>query len=158
KDNDRFLRTAARLVLQRIDPKKWADRLWKEDNNFAAYEGIIALCKINQAAPYTEQIYARLSKPAEGTEMQLAHLRTIQLALIHAKPKPANVQQIAAQCLSMFPQKDKMVNRELAIVLTHLRKEKMTDAPVHAALLKDLLANSDDKLQQIHYFYCLRFL
>src|SRR5262249_43034717 len=38
-ENDRFLRTAARLVLQRIDPKKWTDRLWKEEKDLVAWEG-----------------------------------------------------------------------------------------------------------------------
>ena len=43
-DPDRFLRTAARLVLQRIDPKKWVERLAKEPNDkdasdLVAYEG-----------------------------------------------------------------------------------------------------------------------
>jgi putative heme-binding domain-containing protein len=159
KDNDRFLRTAARLVLERIDPKKWTDRLWKEENNIVAYEGIVALCKTNHAAPYAEQIFTRLSKPAEGVEMQLAHIRTIQLALIHAGAKPqAPLQAIVSKSVELFPQKDKMVNRELAILLTYFRKEKLTDAPVHAKILADLLANKGDQQQQIHYFYCLRLL
>src|SRR5439155_342494 len=79
-------------------------------------------------------------------------------ALIHAKPQAASCQEIATRSLAMFPQKDKMVNRELAVLLTHFRKEKIIDKPVHAALLKDLQANPEDKQQQIHYFYCLRLL
>ena len=59
-DGDRFLRTAARLVLQRIDPKKWADELLQGESDLAALEAIVALCKTNQAAAYSEAIFDRL--------------------------------------------------------------------------------------------------
>ena len=48
-DKDRFVRHAARLVLERIDPKKYADKIWKEPNDLIAWNGIIALCHTNQA-------------------------------------------------------------------------------------------------------------
>ncbi len=58
----------------------------------------------------------------------------------------------------MFPHRDWRVNRELAILLTEFRREGLLRTPVHAKLLKALLANPKDRLQQIHYFYCLRLL
>ena len=161
-EKDRFVRTAARLVLERIDPAKWADRVWKEDKDIVAYEGIIALCKINKAAPYAEQIFTRLNRPsAADPQAQLDHLRTIQMALIHATPtgeKPKAFTAIADKCYELFPQKDPRVNRELAILLAHYGKEGVLTKPVHEKLLAALLAAKDDKAQQIHLFYCLRFL
>jgi putative heme-binding domain-containing protein len=157
-DSDPFLRTAARLVLQRIDPAKWADRLWKEKKDHIVLEGIIALCKENKAAAYTEQVYGLLVHMSEDPESRLDHVRTYQLALIHAPSKSPFARDIAKTCFELFPQKDWRINRELAIALAHCRKEGLLDKPVHSALLKDLLANKDDRQQQIHYFYCLRFL
>jgi putative heme-binding domain-containing protein len=158
-DKDRFVRTAARLVLQRIDPKKWPDRLWKETNDTTASEGIVALCKIDQAAPYAEQIFARLQAPPTGDAQGLLdYLRTVQLALIHAGSKPAPVKAIAADCEKLFPQKDWRANRELAILLTHFQIEGLLERPVQPALVKALLDSKDDRQQQIHYFYCLRLL
>jgi putative heme-binding domain-containing protein len=158
-DSDPFLRTAARLGLQRIDPAKWADRLWKEEKDLIVLEGILALCKENKAAPYADAIYGRLVKMKLGEpESTLNHVRTYQLALIHAPSKSTAAQDIAKAYFELFPQKDWRINRELAIALAHCRKEGILERPVHAALLKDLLANKDDRQQQIHYFYCLRFL
>lgn len=158
-DKDPFLRTAARLVLQRIDPKKWAERVWTEKNDLVAEEGIVALCKINQATPFAEQIYGRLNgvKPSDA-QGWLDWLRTTQLALIHAPAKPPAAKEIVERCAMAFPHADKLVNRELAIVLAHARKEELTTKPIHSAILKALLAAEGDRPQQIHYFYCLRGL
>ncbi len=157
-EKDRFLRTAARLVLQRIDPKQWAERIVAEKNDLVAEEGVIALCKINQAAPRSALIYERLNKAGEFTtpEAALDWLRTVQLALIHTGEKPAA--GIVERCGKLFPDKDARVSRELAIVLAHCRKEGFTDKPVHAELLKAMLDAKGDRPQQIHLFYCLRVL
>jgi putative heme-binding domain-containing protein len=160
-DNDRFLRTAARLVLQRIDPKKWADELLQGDSDLTALEAIVALCKTNQAAAYAEPIFEHLHhQPHDGdVQSQLNWLRAIQLALVHCPPpRSGQVRGIAVDLLEMFPHQDGRVNRELAILLTGLRREKVLDEPVHSKLLAALLAAADDRQQQIHYFYCLRLL
>jgi putative heme-binding domain-containing protein len=181
-DGDRFLRTAARLVLQRIDPKKWAAELLQGDSDLAALETIVALCKVNQAAPYAEAIFDRLHHMSHDGDVQsqLNYLRTVQLALVHTpSPRSGFVRGIAVDLLEAFPHRDPRVNRELAILLTDLRREKVLDEPVHAKLLAALLAEPQiDKTpvrvptlggtaamsewaarpQQIHYFYCLRLL
>src|SRR5262249_23237933 len=124
-DPDRFVRTAARLVLQRVEPSKWTDRLWKESNNHVFFEGVIALCKTNQAAAYAEPILERLRAMEPGTDVQalLDYLRTVQMALIHTgMPNGENVTAIAARCDRMFSHADWRVNRELAILLAHFGK------------------------------------
>jgi putative heme-binding domain-containing protein len=157
---DRFVRTAARLVLERIDPEKWADQVWKEAKDLAAFEGIIALCKVNRARPYAEPLFGRLrrAEPQGSVQRLLEYLRTVQMALIHAGEPPDGVRGIARQCEQLFPHADWRVNRELAILLTHFRREGLLEQPVHAKLLSALAASRDDRQQQIHYFYCLRLL
>jgi putative heme-binding domain-containing protein len=158
-DKDRFVRTAARLVLQRIDPEKWAGRLWKEPNDIVAYEGIVALCKIDRAASYAEQIFTRLQAPPSGeTQTLVDYLRTVELALVHAGSQAAPIKAIAAACEKLFPQKDWRTNRELAILLTYFQITGLLDRPVQPVLVRALLDSKDDRLQQIHYFYCLRLL
>ncbi|MGE3804164.1 MAG: HEAT repeat domain-containing protein [Gemmataceae bacterium] len=158
-DSDRFVRTAARLVLQRIDPKKWAGELVPVKSH-RGLEAIVALCKIDRAEPYTEAIFERLhlGLPEDNVQETLDHLRTLQLALVHTKERPGSVRGIALECYEAFPHKDPAVNRELATVLTYFRKEGVIDEPVHAKLLTALEAADDDKAQQIHFFYCLRLL
>jgi putative heme-binding domain-containing protein len=160
-DADRFLRTAARLVLQRIDAKKWADDLLQGESDLAAEEAIVALCKANQAAAYAEPIFERLHHQSHDGDVmsQLNWLRAIQLALVHCPPpRSGNVRGIAVDLLNLFPHADFRVNRELAILLTGLRRETVLDEPVHSKLLKAMLGGSSDREQQIHYFYCLRLL
>jgi putative heme-binding domain-containing protein len=160
-DRDRFVRHAARLVLERIDPHEWTDRLWREPNDLIAWNGVVALCHTHQAALYHEQLFARLrGGPGKGAapEAVLDWLRTVQLALVHTKQRPAWVRTIAVQCDQLFPHKDARVNRELAILLTQFHLEKQLDRPVQARLMKALEASQDDHPQQIHYAYCLRLL
>jgi putative heme-binding domain-containing protein len=58
----------------------------------------------------------------------------------------------------LFPHPDSAVSRELAIVLTGLRRSGERTGPIHAHLLDALLASRGDRPQQIFYFYCLRLL
>ncbi len=158
-DGDPFVRTAARLVLQRIDPAKWATRIAHEKNDRAAWQAIIALCKIDKASSYAETIFGRLNeaKAASGQPL-LDYLRTVQVALCHAEPTSGLVQPIAARCLRSFPHADWRVNRELAILLTHFQRAGQLRHDATPRLMSALLSSANDRLQQIHYFYCLRLL
>lgn len=160
-ESDRFARTAARLVLQRIDAKKWADELLHAESDVVAIEAIVALCKSNQAAEYGGAIFERLHHQTHDgdLESQLNYLRAVQLALAHCpQPRSGDVRGIAVDLFQSFPHSDASVNRELAILLTDLRREKVLDEPVHSKLLSALLSSANDRQQQIHYFLCLRLL
>src|SRR5262249_23220594 len=132
-DEDHFVCTAARLVLERIDPKKWTDTLSKEKNDLAAHHAIIALCHAGKADAHGETIFTRLkaSKPTD-TKSLLGYARTVQLACFHVAKPPESVKEVAAACEKLFPNDDAMVNRELAILLTHFRRTKVIESDVHA--------------------------
>lgn len=182
-DADPFIRHAARLVLERIEPTKWVDRLVSDKTDLAAWNAIVALAHTNQAAAHAEPIYARLQKPAgrstpswafrahaeplsarlqkaTGTEPQalLDWLRTMQLTLIHTNSRPSEVKMLATQCFNLFPQQDSRVNKELAIVLAHLQREGHLKQPWQAKVVPLLQDAKGEREQQIHYFYCLRVL
>jgi putative heme-binding domain-containing protein len=158
-DKDRFVRTAARLVLQRIKPQKWHHKL-QEGTSPMRWEAIIALCKVDRAARYADDIFAVLAgDPLPGTpESVLDYLRTVQMALVHTAARPKSLHAIAERCYGLFHNADWRIKRETAILLTYFRREHLTDKPIHSLLLNTLLASSNDRQQQIHYFYCLRFL
>jgi putative heme-binding domain-containing protein len=159
-EKDPFTRTAARLVLQRIEPAKWASELIEEADDHVAHEAIIALCKINKANEFTEPIFERLhdKTPGESPAQLLEWLRTIQLALIHCKERPHAVRGIAVECRDLFPHKDKFVNRELAILLAEFARAKEINQGVVGKLLTAMKESADDRPQQIHYFYCMRIM
>jgi putative heme-binding domain-containing protein len=160
-DQNKQVRTAARLLLQRADPATWIDKFAAERADYIAMEAIVALCKTNQAAKYSQPIAERLARvtPTEDAEFQLDYLRTWQLALIHCETAaltPA-ARQMLARLTYQFPSTDQRIAREAAILLTHGRRAGLFREPVHAKLL-DALLREKDQAQQIHYFYCLRLL
>jgi putative heme-binding domain-containing protein len=160
-DKDRFVRHAARLVLERIEPKKYADKIWKETNDLIAWNGIIALCHTNQAAPFAEQIFARLrgeQVALKEPQQLLDWLRTTQLALVHCEARPIWSKAIAKQCEDLFPHKDWRINRELAILLVAFQREGQLEKPIQTRLMKAIEDSKDDRMQQIHYVYCMRLL
>jgi putative heme-binding domain-containing protein len=158
-DSDRFVRTAARLVLQRIDPKLWAKPVLSDKSDYIVMEGAVALCKTNQAQHLTDVIFDRLAKvnPGESVDYLLDYLRTVQLVMVHTKERPPAARAIARRCVEVFPHTDDRVNRELAILMTAAQRERLLDEPV-CRRLASALFTSQDRQQQIHYFYCLRLL
>jgi putative heme-binding domain-containing protein len=157
--DDRFLRTAARLALQRIEPGKWVKTLIKDPALTNSLEGIVALCKTDQVPAFQDAVWSCLGRgPCPATEPLLQYLRTVQLALLHTAAPPRETAAIARTCDEFFPHKNAAVNRELAILLTHFRRAGILQTPVHAKLLKAIKDSDGDRPQQIHYFYCLRLL
>jgi putative heme-binding domain-containing protein len=157
--DDRFLRTAARLVLQRIDPRKWVEKLVKDPALVGSLEGIVALCKTDQAPAFHDAVWSCLRRePCPAMGLLLHYLRTVQLALLHTGPAAKEVEEIARRCDEYFPHRDAAINRELAILLPHFRRAGILQTPVHAKLLKAIKTSAGDRPQQIHYFYCLRLL
>ena len=156
---DRFLRFAARSVLERIDPKKWAGRL-DDPEKLGLHTGldmIVALCRTNHAAEHAEAIFEFLKQhdqPSADADM-LDVVRTMELALCHTTERPDSVKAIGKLWLPIFPHPDWRISRELAVVLADLEKEKLVD-DFHDRLLTEMLKQKADREQQIHYFYCLR--
>ncbi len=92
----------------------------------------------------------------------MQYLRTLELVLLHAPKEnpPGSVRGIAVECEELFPAKDYRVSRELALLLTYFRRENVlaADEGVVGKIIRALLDAKGDRLQQIHYFYCLHFL
>lgn len=157
---DAYLRTAARLVLQRLDPKDWISKLSKL-SDLQSMEAIVAMCKIHQLAPYKEQVLDRLSRmqPASDAATQLQQLRTWQLVCIHGDldGKNPEVQKAIDNWYSRFPSSDDSVNRELIILLVHAHRSAWSALPIPGKIL-DVMQKTSDRQQQIHYFYCTRLL
>ncbi|HQR05831.1 MAG TPA: c-type cytochrome [Gemmatales bacterium] len=158
---DQFLRTAARLVLQRIEPAKWIDKL-SASSDLQAMEAIIALCKTNQMDQHKNLVLDRLArlKDTSNPEEQLQQLRTWQMAIIHSEldGKQPVVQKAIQKWFEMFPTGDDRVNRELAILLVNAHKQEWTNLPVPNKLVDEMTKSLTDRKQQIYYFYILRLL
>ena len=137
-------------MVQRLPVKDWAKALLTEENDLAFLEGAVALCKIDQAAPYADALFEHLHKGIpEDAESQLQYLRTLELVLLHTptKDRPGSVRGIALECMDLFPGKDWRVNRELALLLTEFRRENVlaADEGVAGKVIKALMDAKGDR-------------
>lgn len=160
-ENDQFLRTAARLVLQRLEPGSWVTKLTAA-SDLQAMEGIVALCKTGNAARYQADVLNRLATLQKVSDpvVQLQQLRTWQLAFIHAGfdgNHPA-VQKAISSWFEQFPASDARVNRELGILLSHAYRSGWTKLPVTEKLIAEMVRTQADRPQSIYFFYLLRLL
>jgi hypothetical protein len=147
--------------------KVWTQpRSYREINETHIWNSIVALCHTGQAPRYAEDIFGRLhgnqTHPKEGSinypPNLLEWLRTLELALANCERRPIWTGYMVKQCSQMFPHADARVNRELAILLTDFQRERQLEKPMQPRLLKLMAAKKDDRLQQIHYTYCMRTL
>jgi len=160
-DPDKFVRTAARLVVERMDSEKWVHLLFPCRDVPQALEGIVALCKNGSAQKYGDRLYEVLGNTRYSGTVQdaLDMYRVLQLLLVHTTQRPERVRRMDQAIFKHgLLAEDPRVKREAAILLTYFRREKLTGLPVHQLLLEELLKTPNDRAQQIHYFYCLRLL
>ena len=157
-DKDQFVRTAACLVLQRIDPKRWAGRIRDEKTDLIAWEATVALCKLGKV-PDDAHVFARLDRePPTDADALLTTCAPCNWPFCTPTRRRRKSPASPAVVERVFPHSDYRVNRELAILLTHFGRTGALTAPVQPKLMAALKASAGDRQQQIHYFYCMRLL
>ena len=120
---DRFVRTAARVAIERQFPDNWASRALAERNPQAAIEALIALARVgpNSLQPRLLESLERLDFAKQPAALQLPLLRAWQLAFTRmGKPDAATCARLAAKLDPLFPHSDAFVNRELHALLVYL--------------------------------------
>jgi putative heme-binding domain-containing protein len=120
---DRFVRFAARVVLEKQPAERWADRALAELQPQASIEALIALARVGDKSlqPKIIASLSRLDLGAQPAELRLPLLRAWQLAFTRmGKPAPEACATIAARLDPQFPHADPFVNRELAALLIYL--------------------------------------
>ncbi len=159
-DADRFVRFAARSLLERYPAEEYVSRLAGEKNLRVGLDGIVALCRSGQASDHAGVIFGLLTKNAKPADVndQLDVIRATQLAFLHVTDRPEASKSLANALASQFPHGDKRHDRELAVLLAHFSREKIRTEGVPALLVDALKKAEGDREQQIHYFYCLRIV
>jgi putative heme-binding domain-containing protein len=156
-DPDRFVRYAARTLIERLPREAWAEQVLSDDiaaRPYGALEGLVALIHTQQGMQDQEALFERLeaySNASMSEETLLGYLRTLQLAFIRCDaPGDRIAASVGPKLLAKFPSSSLEINRELQVVLAHMETPGTIDA---------LLAYmTPDKTQeeQIHTAYCLR--
>ena len=142
---DRFIRFAARVVLEKQPTARWADRALAELQPQASIEALIALARVGDKA-LQPKLIASLSRlnfadgggalrpdrsadapksgrkaPPTAANLQLPLLRAWQLVFTRmGRPSDEVCATVAAKLDPFFPHPDRLVNRELVSLLIYL--------------------------------------
>jgi mono/diheme cytochrome c family protein len=166
---DRFIRFAARVVLEHQDPKTWEERALLEKDPQAALTALLALVRVSasdpfhrakDAPPVDDKLKARLLEALvkiawKGltNEQRLELLRIYGIAFNRmGKPDDETRKRTIAKFDPHFPATDRLINGELCQLLVYL------EAPGTAAKALKLLEQAPTQEEQIDYAKSLRML
>ena len=138
---DRFVQYAARLVLEHQPIELWKSKALNESDPVKKTQAVLALArqgKDTDAVPMLRSLieidYASLSEKAKGDL-----LRTFEVILYRYDQAATPIKaDLVAYLNPNFPAKDNLLNRSLAVLLTHL------DAPDAVEKTLALLKNAKD--------------
>ena len=159
--SDRFVRHAARLTLERMDPRLWTAWVLGDavrERPRGALEGLLALIRVGNPGPDWNAILEKIleyGRQPMTEEIRLAYLRVCQLAFLR-DPEPETpgrdrfASRLGPRLLDLYPTGSSPVNRELETVLGFLQTPGAIEA-----LLKELKPEKSQP-DQIHAVYALR--
>ena len=142
-DADRFIRYAARIVLEHADFNDWKDRYLSENDSIKLINASIAVARMNDVQNQ-QLIYQKLDPinfEALTKEDKIALLRAYSLSFIRmGKPGPSTTAELGRKLNLYFPNTDNQVNKELAQVLLYLDANGITEG-----LVNQLLKHTEEK-------------
>jgi putative heme-binding domain-containing protein len=135
--DDRFIRYAARVALEKQPAASWQKALSSARKPWAVIELAAALARVGAKEQQTAILTAlnRLDGAALPTDQLLAAIRSYQLAMTrHGKPTDADAVAVIAALNPLYPHSDNMVNREMAQVLLYLEAPEAVTKTVRMVL------------------------
>jgi putative heme-binding domain-containing protein len=154
---DRFIRYAARLALERHPLSQWKDLVLEEKNARAALTGLLALARLGGKQSQAELFKAlgRLRAAPLGAALLLEKLRIVEVSISrHGLPGEDVVKQLVAELGPLYPDAGATMsvalNTELCQVLLAL------DAPDAVAKTVKLLEAAPTLEEQVGYVHYLR--
>jgi len=151
--DDRFLRYAARTVLEFQDPKNWQDRAVAETNPVALTHALIGLARVGDKSLQPKMLEAleRVDWKKLSPSQKVNYLRAYQLAFIRMGQPPAEWRERAGKRLDGFyPARSMEVNVELCKLICYLEPAD------GVAKTLALLARAPSQEEQIDYALSLR--
>ncbi|HTA31398.1 MAG TPA: hypothetical protein VK731_12980, partial [Candidatus Cybelea sp.] len=153
--NDRFIRYAARIVVESQPVNRWRERAISETRTNAGLTALLALARSDVRMHQGELLRALTKVPLDKlTEsQQLDKLRVIELSFIRQGHPDEELTKMAIEKLDPhYPAKSERVNRELCQLLIYLQ------APNVVTKTLALLDAAPTQEEQILYIFHLRKL
>ena len=154
-NNDRWLRYAARIVLEWQDVDSWKERALAEARPNASITALLALARRggpDQLEPLLMSL-SRLGNEPLSEEQGLAALRVLEVAFIRiGRPEPQARDGVINALSPRYPSPSWRLNRELSQLLIYL------EAPDVAGKTLALLEAAPTLEEQVHYVFHLRTL
>src|SRR5690606_21649191 len=113
KHKDRFIRYAARLVLEHQPVSKWASKALQEEDPIIRIQAIVALARQPKGASGAAMLKAlsRTNFSSLNEAQQIDLLRAVELVILRAgKPAGASRDQLVAYLNPHYPAKSNAVN------------------------------------------------
>lgn len=145
---DRWLRFAARLAIERQDPNLWRDRALNETRPTASIAALLALARLGRAEDQSALLTAFDRLPLEQLtrEQLLDALRLCELSFLRqGSPAAADRTQVLARLDPLYPHPSNYANRELCQLLIYLRAPDVIPRTV------DLIGNAISQEDAIFY-------
>lgn len=150
---DRYIRYAARLAIERNPVADWQAKALAERKPNAAITALLALARVGAAdtQPALLKALSAIASSSLTTEQQLEKLRVIEVSIARqGVPTGQVAQQLIADVDPLFPAKSEAANRELCQILLAL------NAPGAVAKTVTLLKSARTQEEQLAYVMALR--
>jgi putative heme-binding domain-containing protein len=150
---DRFLRWAARTVLEFQDPAAWQERALREKSSAALTNALIGLARVGDKAlqPRMLEALERVGWTKLTAPQKIDYLRAYQLVFVRMGPPSAEWKTRAGSRLDAFyPSSNREVNAELCKLVTYL------ETPNAVSKTLALQAKAPTQEEQIEYALALR--
>ena len=154
---DRFLRWAARTVLEFQDIGRWQGRALAEKNPVALTTAMVGLAR--KCNPSAHDIFANLLPALERVDwnklsesQKIDYLRAYQLVFIRTSQSATAQRRAAERIAQWYPAPERAVSAELCKLVCFL------DAPGGVAKTMSLFAKAPTQEEQIEYALALRMV
>ncbi|GAB3278844.1 hypothetical protein GCM10027347_53290 [Larkinella harenae] len=123
KDQDRFIRYAARVAVEHQPVSQWQERALTETDPVSRTQGLIALARQGEKTVKNRLLDALMKVNFDrlSSAQQLDHLRAIELTLVRmGRPDPGQTARLVAYLNPRYPARTNALNRELSKQLSFL--------------------------------------
>ncbi len=150
---DRFLRNAARSVLEFQDPRTWQEKALTEENSIARMHALLGLIRLGDKSlqPRILEALDRIDWAKLTTSQRIDLARCYQLAFIRLGDADAGTKTRVGKRLDAFyPSNDRDLNAELCKLISYL------EVPGGIAKSLALVKKAPTQEEQIDYIFAMR--